>query len=114
MSNFVRGGQLITHSFRMNYQVWKILMRCVLAIMLSGVLYTFYNEALKKEKDNLEEAVFKSLIGQIKTLNTNKTRANILKIIDVNSLQIPNFVNKIKLLRLNWLILLMATVDFYK
>ena len=44
MSNFVRGGQLITHSFRMNYQVWKILVRCILAIMLCGVVYTFYND----------------------------------------------------------------------
>ena len=68
MGNFVRGGQLITHSFRMNYQVWKILMRCVLAIMLSGVLYTFYNDIgtydwknvpgyIKKEVAFFDEAV---------------------------------------------------------
>jgi phage/plasmid-associated DNA primase len=48
-------------------------------------LYKFYIEALKKDKDNLEENVYKSLMGQIKTLNTNKTRTNILKIFQADN-----------------------------
>jgi len=48
-------------------------------------LYKFYSEALQKEKQNLEEAVFKSLTGQIKALNTNKTRTNILKIFQADN-----------------------------
>lgn len=48
-------------------------------------LYKFYCDALDKEKDSLEESTYKSLKGQIKTLNTNKTRTNILKIFQADN-----------------------------
>jgi len=54
-------------------------------------LYKFYKNALEKEKPNLEEDVYKSLMAQVKTLNTNKTRTNILKIF-----QADNYVADVK------------------
>jgi P4 family phage/plasmid primase-like protien len=48
-------------------------------------LYKFYTDALEQEKNNLEETTYKSLMGQIKTLNTNKTRTNILKIFQADN-----------------------------
>lgn len=54
-------------------------------------LYKYYTDALEKEKKNLEEAVYKALKSQVKTLNTNKTRSNILKIF-----QADNYVADVK------------------
>ena len=48
-------------------------------------LYKFYVDALEKEKNSMEEATYKSLLGQIKTLNTNKARTNILKIFQADN-----------------------------
>ena len=59
-------------------------------------LYKFYIEALQKEKDNLEENIYKSLMGQIKTLNTNKTRTNILKIFQADNYVVDVEWNKNK------------------
>ena len=61
-------------------------------------LYKFYIDALQKEKDNLEENVYKSLTGQIKTLNTNKTRTNILKIFQADNYVVDVEWNKNKIL----------------
>ena len=46
--------------------------------------YTVLYIQLEKEKNSLEESVYKALKAQIKTLNTNKTRTNILKIFDID------------------------------
>ena len=44
MGNFVRGGQLAIHTLRMNLQVWKVLIRCSLAIMVAGVFFAYYKD----------------------------------------------------------------------
>ena len=44
MSNFVKGGQLLAHSLRMNMQVVKLLFRLILAVMLCAIFYVFYND----------------------------------------------------------------------
>jgi hypothetical protein len=54
-------------------------------------LYKFYTIELEKEKKSLEESVYKALKAQVKSLNTNKTRTNILKIF-----QADNYVADVK------------------
>ena len=54
-------------------------------------LYKFYSDAFEKEKNSIELAVQKILRAQIKSLNTNKTRTNILKIF-----QADNYVADVK------------------
>ena len=54
-------------------------------------LYKYYTNELQQQKDNMEESMYKNLKGQIKTLNTNKTRTNILKIF-----QADNYVADVK------------------
>lgn len=43
MSNFLRGGQVTAHTFRMTMQVVRIIMRITLGIMVFTVLITFKN-----------------------------------------------------------------------
>ena len=54
-------------------------------------LYKYYTTALEKEMSSLEETIYKSLKGHIKTLNTIKTRTNIVKIF-----QVYNYVADVK------------------
>ena len=53
MSNFIRGGQLTIHSIRMNMQVWKILFRACLAIMLVGVFFCFWKDMKPQDWKNV-------------------------------------------------------------
>ena len=53
MSNFIRGGQLTIHSIRMNMQVWKILFRVCLAIMLAGVFFCFWKDMKPQDWKNI-------------------------------------------------------------
>ncbi len=53
MSNFVKGGQLAIHSVRMNLQVWKILIRFILLIIVIALGYTFYTDINPIEWKNI-------------------------------------------------------------
>lgn len=53
MSNFVKGGQLAIHSVRMNLQVWKILIRFILLIIVIALGYTFYTDIKPIEWKNI-------------------------------------------------------------
>jgi hypothetical protein len=48
-------------------------------------LYKYYLESLQKEKHSFDEKYFNTLMSQIKTLNSNKTRTNVLKIFQADN-----------------------------
>ena len=49
MSNFLRGGQVTTHKFRMTLQVIRTIVRCALLALLFTILITFKNNITSHE-----------------------------------------------------------------